>query len=430
MSPVDQVSTGRSKRSLTSSEDSSSSSGDDLQNDQKVNKPKSDKNKKDTLRKVFPKLSKWKGGAKGKGQGQVLIVDHSEEAQTQQAKENQMPSDKLLSPIAYKPTNAEPIQHQLQQQQQQQTQQNNNKTPTSIPKATELTNSNMNSNNNKYKSIETPSIMCRIDIRRLKRIPPDRNTLLARQANRRNSKRGGSNIGLGDDGRLSMASPNEIRIRNRCGPNEDEPSNRISNSRDSSSSMDGKSSNQKSSIVDIAIAPTSNTKIAGSSSSSSSSSSIQARNDYELSSVNERLSSKYNTVIHSNIESRLGNVDQHTIRNTYSTTHSPKLDEKLIGKAIKHEGLKSEFSNNDYNNYASPKSLTGDVVNSKLTNSYGSTIKRENIKTEFIAEPEESQSSHKPSTNDFAQHSRSKRSSSGSSSPYKRKKKVCCVAKL
>lgn len=422
MSPLDRLSTGRSKRSLSSSEDNSNSSDDDIHNDQKVNKAKSDKNKKDTLRNVF---QKYKWGAKGKGQGQVLIVDHSEEAQTQQAKENQMPSDKLLSPIAYKPTNAEPIQHHHQQQQTQH-QQTISKTPTSIPKTTELT-SNINSNNNKYKSIETTSIMCSIDLRRLKRMPPDRNTIVSRQANRRNSKRGGSNVG--DDDRLSMASPNDIRVRRFIGPNEDDPSNRISNSRDSSSSMEGKSSNQKSSIVDIAIAPTSNTKIGSSSSSSSSSSSIQARSDYEMSNVNERLSSKYNTVIHNSIESRLGNVDQHTIRNTYSTTHSPKLDEKPIGKAIKHEGLKSEFSNNEYNNYASPKSLTGDVVNSKLTNNYGSTIKRENIKTEFNADPDESQSSHKACTNDFAPHSRNKRSSSGSSSPYKdkRKKKVVVV---
>ncbi|KAJ6649849.1 hypothetical protein Bhyg_05090, partial [Pseudolycoriella hygida] len=60
-SPSGRLLTSRNKRSLVSSEESSKTSDDSVHNDQKIDKPNSDKNKKDTLRKVFPK-QKFKGG--------------------------------------------------------------------------------------------------------------------------------------------------------------------------------------------------------------------------------------------------------------------------------------------------------------------------------------------------------------------------------
>lgn len=63
---------------------SSDASNDSEVDSEEERKTKSDKKKNDTLRKLFSSHSKGEGGAKGakggKGKGQVVIVDHSEEA--------------------------------------------------------------------------------------------------------------------------------------------------------------------------------------------------------------------------------------------------------------------------------------------------------------------------------------------------------------
>lgn len=73
---------------------SSDASNDSEVDSEEERRTKSDKKKNDTLRKLFSSHSKGEGGAKGakggKGKGQVVIVDHSEEAHVSEIGEQRM----------------------------------------------------------------------------------------------------------------------------------------------------------------------------------------------------------------------------------------------------------------------------------------------------------------------------------------------------
>lgn len=421
--------------------DSSSSTEDSdksIKDNKKVNKVKSDKNKSDTLRKLF---YKGEGGAKGKGQ--VLIVDHSEDIQQQhhqhtQSKENSIPNEKLLSPYAYN-NNSKHASN------------NNNNVLVNGTSASELSplkpsnTSNTSLGLSKAQSTLTHSlqpIICKIDLGRLSRVPSSERT---NRVNRVKSPLNMESIGRrnsmqfqkrDDDRSLTGRSPidfghngNGRRSRN-CNV-DDEINSRLSNSRDSSSSStttsskhrDGENGNNCRSNSRFDMHDTSTVPIV----------TINERNKHHNSSNSSTTSGNgsCNTVIHNMVENRLGHVDQHTLRNLNSL-HSPKLDEKPISK-IKRESLKNEFSNNEYNNAYGNSPKTNDDKNhtnfsSKIN--YGndnnnSNIKRENIKMESTYSdnnvPEDT--NKLVNADDFASNNRKKRSSSANSSPYKDKKR-------
>lgn len=347
------------KRSVSSSEedsDSSASASDENIN----NKPVSDKNKNVTLRKLF-----WtnKGEGGGKGKGQVLIVDSSEDAQQQaQVKETPVPSEKRLSPYSGS---------------------KHSKHSTSIPSANNKHyNNNINTNNNNNTLMKCPTpleqlpltnskpsgktmvqqgpLLCKIDLSRLARIP---------------------------------ANPRRKRSTNR-----DNTKFRLNNSRDSSTSSSCSDSMQR---------PTEN---GGSS---------RHRFEYDTTTVtgtNDRCKHSSSSSGYNSIESRLSHGDL------------PKIDEKLTGKsAIKHESLKNEFSNNEYNAYCNAISppLKGldekqSYVSSKSYRGKGASVKRDIIKMET-----NHLDTHKLTVNDglLTTNNRKKRASSSNSSPHKEKRR-------
>lgn len=388
--------TTNSKLSLLSESDENSDSSDGGSDEHMNSKPISDKNKNVTLRKLFW-TSKGDSGAKGKGQ--VVIVDGSEDAQQQlqqqqqqqitqptQTRENVVPTEKLLSPY------------------------NSNKQHAKLTTASSIPSSNSyNNNNNNNLLLKCPSaaelialsnktttnpssmaVMCRIDLSRLSRIPPRR-----RNSGHR-SKYEGS--------RQSRATHIE------------EDGSRLSNSRDSSTSSSSTDSLQRN--------------------AENGSNSSRHRFEYDTSmavSVNDRGKHSGSSSGYNSIDSRLSHGDAQSLRNQ---THSPKLDERLIGRtSIKTESLKNEFSNSDYTycNMISPL-LKG--VDDKHSNShsqsnqsckgYGSSnenIKRETMKMEpAFGDSHQNTDARKLSVSPLP-NSRKKRTSSANSSPYKDKKR-------
>lgn len=424
----------------SSNSDSSSSDGSDesVKDNKDVNKAKSDKKKNDTLRKLFSWGTKGEGGAKGKGQ--VLIVDHSEDAQQQsnhphaQLKENSIPNEKLTSPYSQ---NSKHTSNAY-------TTNNNvlvNGTTTDV---SPLKSSNVNHAN---KSLSHP-IICKIDLMRLARVPQDRSFRLHRDRSPLNAEPSGRRSTLHfqkrDEDRLSTGrSPIDYgyngtaggrRSRNR-NVGDDETNGRMSNSRDSSSSSTTTSSKHRDGENGNTFRNNSNSRFE----SINESNAPNKHNSSTSSSGN----GSFNTVIHNNIDSRVashssgGDAGTATQRNS-NYIRSPKLDEKPMGK-IKRESLKNEFSNNDYaygnNAMTSPKQSIDEKsrnanFNSKLnydTNSSSNNIKRENIKTEppYVDNnvPEETNNKMVVGDGFVGNNNRKKRSSSANSSPYKDKKR-------
>lgn len=422
--------------------DSSSSSGSEasIKDNKKV---KSDKNKNDTLRKLFSWGNKGEGGAKGKGQ--VVIVDHSEDAQQQhqqqhhqhtQSKENSIPNEKLLSPYSY-----------------------NNHTKSSILSGSNYANAplvngistgdvsplkpnnsgNSSLNRNQFTPNSQVSMICKINLSRLSRIPPEVSYRINRNRSPMGSdgRRSATQFSKRDDDRLPAGrSPIEYNHsgngrRSRACNVDDDVNSRLSNSRDSSSSSTTTSSKHRDG-------------------SDRNSGRYELNDTAHLGSTNERnkhnnnggnANGSFNTIIHNNIESRLGHVDpsQYTIRNS-NYLHSPKTDEKPMSK-IKRESLKNEF-NSDYgsaygNTMTSPKPMDDKNhahqtnFNNKInygnncTNGGNNNIKRENIKVEsaYVDNNCVDDSSKLIVGDDFVANNRKKRSSSANSSPYKDKKR-------
>lgn len=399
----------RSKLSMSSSEQHSDNSGSG--SDEHINnKAVSDKKKNDTLRKLFW-TSKGDSGAKGKGQ--VLIVDGSEEAQQQQQqqlvppqqqtqiKDNAVPAEKLLSPFGASAAGADKFGPSVQVP----TRHSNSKhakNTASIPPSNSYSNNINNNNNNpllkcpsamELQSLNNKSmgqqliqpmpLVCRIDLSRLSRIPDGSRHRNANQYNRNSSNFSGT--------RPSRASNMD-----------DDAGSRLINSRDSSTS------------------------------SSSSSDSLQReaesrkRYDFDtnvVTSVNDIGKHSGSSSGYNSIDSRLGHCDSQSLR---GQIHSPKSDEKPIGKsAIKHESLKNEFTN-EYNSYAISPPLKGlgdkmhsnqQYIGSKGYGGSNENIKRESIKMETTFGDKLSV------PNEHIPNNRKKRASSANSSPYKDKKR-------
>lgn len=374
---------------------------------------KSVKNKNVTLRNIFAN-SKAGGGAKGKGQ--VLVVDHSEETQK-------------TIPIAPRDTSYQTT-----------TTTTASTTAVTTLNATTATtatnaNSNLNSNStslNKFNTNSSSSIICRIDLARLTRIPSERSS---RQNNNNNNHKSPASI----DGRKSALrdrnTPNEFAQNGRKSQNRIiAESNRLNSDHDTTTAEEDESSSSNS----------------GSSSESESEQQSQqptnakqqngACDAYELNKLNggsnnNNNNHSYNTVVHTNLtESRPTHLDQHAMRNL-NYLRSPKVtDEKPVNK-IKRESLKNEFNNCDIkNSYAlnSPKTLIDDKpFNTKLSYSQAncnSDAKNANIKREQIKMENGLTDDGKLTVNDdFTTNNRKKRSSSANSSPYKdkKRKKLC-----
>lgn len=426
------------------SQSSSNENTDDSESDGRVkddkkirDKAKSDKNKSDTLRKLFSHGLKGDGqGAKGaKGKGQVVIVDNSEESQVQ-AKAEAIPIivDKILSPrLAVTPTTSQNEQSQIVQpsvvtplirspmKPQSRPQSRNN---CSDNNTTTLPNNNFN--HNKNSSFTPPSIICRIELSRLIRIPlpphPNKSnfiettstttataTLIAppviKSPRRRNS--------IQEEDRL-MKSP---ALWNNRLSNSKENLNRLSNS------VGGGGSDLH----------TNNNNIRCSSNPNESNIEIH------------RLSSNYFYNNNNSMDSRIGNNNMETdgvggrTRDYNNYMHSPKsiVDEtsnyKNLTKSsekIKRESIKSEFKNSDF--ITSPKSTGVDDKNNIYTNSssklnnFNFNIKKENsIKSETSdndVKLSNTQNNSKMGA-DYIPSSRRKRTSSSSSSSYKEKKR-------
>ncbi|GAB0095258.1 AF4/FMR2 family member lilli [Sergentomyia squamirostris] len=98
VSPSNRLISPISKLSSSCDENSDATDSDSIREERKIrDKTKSDKNKSDTLRKLF---SGFKGGDTGaKGKGQVVIVDHSEDSHIQ-TKDDTFASEKFLSPYS------------------------------------------------------------------------------------------------------------------------------------------------------------------------------------------------------------------------------------------------------------------------------------------------------------------------------------------
>lgn len=461
-------STSSSTSSSSSEEESVSSSeesGSSAKEDEKVNKVKSDKNKNDTLRKLFSWGSKGEGGAKGKGQ--VVIVDHSEEAQQQQlhqsqTKEHSIPNEKLLSPYAYSNNNNN-------------INSNNNNTNNrhSTLNANSLHNNSTNSGSNNVitngstvselsalkannnlglsksqTSLSTSSqpIICRIDLSRLSRIPPERTNRLNHGKSPKNvtlpRRRDSPLFTKRDDERLSTGrSPvdfgHNTGRRSQNSYVDDEVNSRLSNSRDSSCSSTTTSSRHRD-IENSGNGRNSSTRYEDVTLGTST-----KERSKHINNNNHCGTDNYNAGVLNNVDNKIVQNEQLPVRNA-NYLHSPKLDEKLIGKAIKREGVKSEFSNSDYNTYnnsmISPKTLddkfhttqylhsqTNSHYNNKIkydNNGANDNIKRENIKTETNYANNISEDTSKIMTSDdFIANNRKKRSSSANSSPYKDKKR-------
>ncbi|XP_055712796.1 AF4/FMR2 family member lilli isoform X2 [Phlebotomus papatasi] len=143
VSPANRLISPISKLSSSCDENSDATDSDSIREERKIrDKTKSDKNKSDTLRKLFSGF-KGEGGAKGKGQ--VVIVDHSEDSHIQ-SKDDSGVSEKFLSPYSSKYGSNTNISGNLMRSSDQ-----------SVSAARQL--------------------LCRIDLLRLKRIPHPPNTV-------------------------------------------------------------------------------------------------------------------------------------------------------------------------------------------------------------------------------------------------------------
>ncbi|XP_055680353.1 AF4/FMR2 family member lilli-like isoform X2 [Lutzomyia longipalpis] len=147
VSPRNRLLSPISKLSSSCDENSDATDSDSIREERKIrDKTKSDKNKSDTLRKLFSGF-KGEGGAKGKGQ--VVIVDHSEDSHS---KDEGFASEKFLSPYSSKYGGAGSIGGG-----------NVTKVSASDQSAT----------------VAVKQLLCRIDLSRLKRIPhPSPNQVL------------------------------------------------------------------------------------------------------------------------------------------------------------------------------------------------------------------------------------------------------------
>lgn len=415
------TSSSSEEESDSSSENSDSSS----KVNEKVNKEKSDKIKNDTLRKLFSWGSKAEGGAKGKGQ--VVIVD-SEEAQQHhqlQTKENSISNEKLLSPYAYN-NNRQSIMNFHNGNNNSNNNNNGSINLTNGSTGSELSALKANNNLGLSKSQTTLStssqpIICRIDLSRLNHVPTDRNFKINRGKSPNNvmlpRRRDSPLFTKRDDERLSTGrSPVDFgQNTGRRSQNsfvDDEVNNRLSNSRDSSCSSTTTSSKHR----DI--------ENSGSVRNSST------RFDDITSNASTKDRNKHN------------NMNNNNYCNNDNYMQSPKMVEKLMGKSIKREGVKNEFSNNDYNtgyinSTKSPKILdekfhSNQYVNSHINNKLkydnngaNDNIKRENIKIEstYSSNNLSEDTSKIMTSDDFIANNRKKRSPSANSSPYKHSKR-------
>lgn len=377
--------TTKSKAKRRRSYSSSSGVSDDsLKDNKKVNKTAKPANKNNVFFRVFAG-GKGSGGAKGKGQ--VVIVDNSEET-------------KKYVPIAPREAGYQAL--------------NTNAN----------TNPKLNLNN-------VTSMVCKIDLSRLSRIPSDRNGQ-RQQKNNNNLKSPCST----DDRKSALKrrdggrnTPTEIAQNGRKSQNRivanttnDKSNNRLNSEHDSSSAEDEHSSSSSSS----------------SGSSSESETDVQpnakqngACDSYEMTKLNGGANVKNNNNNnHSSYDTEYGRftiAESPSVRNLNSNLRSPtKLaDEKPVNK-IKRESLKHEF--NDFNNaYISSKTMI-DKLGYSNTNCNSDT-KNTNIKRERDQIKMENGTDDKLAANvDYlTTNNRKKRSSSANSSPYKdkKRKKLC-----
>lgn len=363
-------------------EDNSSDSGSSSSNDRDNKKVKSDKNKNDTLRKLFS-LGKGEGGAKGKGQ--VVIVDHSEEAQQQnhhqqqqqqqhaQSKENSIPNDKLLSPYSY-------IKHTP-------TNYNNNNNNVLLNGNTDvsplkLSNANTTSKNSTHLS---QPIVCKIDLSRLENVPRPSNGRSPINGSDLTSRRNG-NAHRRDNDRSPIDCGQNGGRRSRSGNIDDEAINaRLNNSRDSSGS------------------------------STTTPSSKVRDNDTNSRRYDDERSKHGN---YQSAESRLTSAGE---RNTNYK------DEKPMNK-IKRESFKNEINSGEYmmtfSSTTSPRPNAEYNSKVNLNSDNVNNIKPENIKTESTyVDRNAIDDVDKNSNDDVMTNNRKKRSSSANSSPYKDKKR-------
>lgn len=457
-SPPGHRSSTRSKlSSSSSSDDHSDSDSDDLREDKKIrDKTKSDKNKSDTLRKLFVSgLNRGEGGAKGKGQ--VVIVDQSEESQNQ-GKDISTHHEKLLSPI-FKHTTESNQSHNSNTKSPRTSINNSNNNNIIRTPERGLTNCVApqnkihvvnNSANNRYNNSinnsnnDIISIICKIDLSLLKNIPSHR---LYNRATVQNAS---------DDDRLkSPASRNKF---NRCSDN---ISSNVCSADGISNNKNPNNLSNNSRLV--------NDSIVGNIPSHNRSFNISVSGrDHDASTIDTggKLSTNNNSYGHlNNIDNRNKEQQLQEQSNNRLTPnchdsnmllqHSPKCEDTTgttKSSGIKHESIKSEFMNDEYNYLTSKTSTTDDKYivynNSKLSNN--NTVKQEQIiKNEYkgmtvqsagsaavsndinnssnnnqISGIQSSSNNSKSTVNDeYVPKNQRKRSSSSSSSPFKEKRR-------
>lgn len=388
--------TTKSKAKRRRSYSSSSGVSDDsLKDNKKVNKTAKPTNKNNVFFRVFAG-GKGSGGAKGKGQ--VMIVDNSEET-------------KKSVPIAPREAGYQAIN----------------------PNA----NTNLNTNSNsipKLNSTNVTSVVCKIDLSRLSRIPSDRNG--QRQPNNNNNLKSPCNR----DGRKSAL---QRRDEGRNTPTEIAQNGRKSQNRIvANNKNNNKSNNRLNSEHDSSSAEEEHSSSSSSSSGSSSESETEVQpnakqngacDSYEITKLNGGANnnndhSSYTGFGHTITESQSTHLEPHAIRNLNSNSRSPNklADEKPVSK-IKRESLKHEF--NDFNNaYISSKTMIDKLGYSNPN--CNSDTKNTNIKRERDQIKIENGTDDKlAAANDdyLTTNNRKKRSSSANSSPYKdkKRKKLC-----
>lgn len=302
---------GKRKASFRGSFGSSLSESDEsVKENHKVDKVKSDKNKNVTLRKLFSWGTKGDGGAKGKGQ--VVIVDHSEDAQKSAV------------------TN---ITRDFNQASNSNNKVSSQPTVAQIPPPT--------------------SLICKIDLSRLNRIPAERiGRLSANNHNNNNNSKSPFNI---DSGRRST-----LKFRQR------EDDRNTPNDLGQNGSRNNDRGNHTSSSESIS---------SDSSTDSENNENVQQNggvcyeNDNHPTTVNKLNNGNSNTGSQINTrlsDSRLPPIDKQIMRNH---TRVPKLDAKPMNK-IKRESHESDTNNSLYNHtydpIKSPKSFVDDKIFSKL----------------------------------------------------------------
>ncbi|XP_037909358.1 AF4/FMR2 family member lilli isoform X3 [Hermetia illucens] len=408
-------SSSQSHHSSSSSSHSDSDSDSPPREDKKIrDKSKSDKNKSDTLRKLFViGPNRGEGGAKGKGQ--VLIVDQSEESQNHPTKDGPpIHHEKILSPIAFKPhsNNNDALHHppltvagannHLKSPRTSTTAMlsatavtagntapltsnisSNSKSPSTATLRTPERLPTMNNSSNKIHSVsntnnnsnissnsvntKTPPIICRIDLSLLLHVPRAwlQNSYKIRDGNISNNSTQIQSAPHSDDDRLK--SP-KLPLTPKHSNNSSKISHNLS---DISSSTNSTSNNPSNNVRLVNSDAISNQSAAAASSPATSriadGSGLSNKSNLNAENLGANKGDLYNADNHCNRTAK--DATQLSPLLTHSqpppsqpSLVSPKHEQlphpaamKSVGAAgIKHESIKSEFTPDDYMTFAGP----------------------------------------------------------------------------